>query len=438
MFLSSAIMKYDVIIVGAGASGLQAALSLLSRNIKVLVLEARNRAGGRIHTIKNGFTCNTEAGAEFVHGNLPKTMELLEQYEIKYHKVKGTMFRVEKGHFQKDDSLIEHYREMENCLQEIRSDISVEEFLRKYFSDHKYESLRSSMRRFVEGYDAADIKSASTLSFRKEWMNEDDNQFRIENGYSVLVNAMTAECINKGCTIIYNEAVKEINFENDICITTKNSTVYQSQKVILTVPLGILQLENDDENAIQFKPPISEYISCAAKIGYGNVIKFLLEFKTPFWASEETKKKTGTNLSNLGWIFSDEKVPTWWTQAPRETLLTGWLAGPQTVHYANFSKEDLLKTGINSLSSIFHSTTDELMDQLNCFEIYNWQQDSFANGAYCFETVDSNMYRNKLNEGIKDKIFFAGEAMSYENTGTVEAAFASGFQAAGKIIRLLT
>src|SRR5262245_44670131 len=89
--------KQTVIIVGAGASGLMAALELADK-FMVIVLEANKRIGGRIHTVKStqSSLC-VEAGAEFIHGNLPVTFNLLKQAGINYVETEGKFYRKEKG-----------------------------------------------------------------------------------------------------------------------------------------------------------------------------------------------------------------------------------------------------------------------------------------------------------------------------------------------------
>ena len=93
-----------IIVIGAGAAGLMAAYELSKNNKKVIVLEAAERLGGRIYTYtNNAFSEPVELGAEFIHGNLPLTLNLLKQAGIKYHAVKGKMFHVEKGKFKKGE-----------------------------------------------------------------------------------------------------------------------------------------------------------------------------------------------------------------------------------------------------------------------------------------------------------------------------------------------
>ena len=73
-------MKYDCIVVGAGATGLIATNILLQAERQVLVLEATSRAGGRIYTARcDGFSRYIELGAEFLHGDVSRTEEIVSQ-----------------------------------------------------------------------------------------------------------------------------------------------------------------------------------------------------------------------------------------------------------------------------------------------------------------------------------------------------------------------
>ena len=94
--------NYDVLVIGAGAAGLMAAWELVQAGKRTAVIEARNRIGGRIHTIYDKkFSLPIEAGAEFVHGDLPITKLLLGKAGIAYPRVEGDIWRKEKKGLQK-------------------------------------------------------------------------------------------------------------------------------------------------------------------------------------------------------------------------------------------------------------------------------------------------------------------------------------------------
>ena len=82
----------SVIIIGGGAAGLMAAYELSKHKLPVTVLEAKDRLGGRIHTINDSsFSQPIELGAEFIHGDLPLTLSLLHKAAINYHATNGKM-----------------------------------------------------------------------------------------------------------------------------------------------------------------------------------------------------------------------------------------------------------------------------------------------------------------------------------------------------------
>lgn len=90
----------DVIIIGAGAAGLMAAYELSKAGKQVSVLEGRSRAGGRMYTLDDDL--HTELGAEFVHGDLPVTLQLLKEANIESIPASGEMWHNRDGKFSKN------------------------------------------------------------------------------------------------------------------------------------------------------------------------------------------------------------------------------------------------------------------------------------------------------------------------------------------------
>src|ERR1700733_12561675 len=79
--MNEADKDFDVIVVGAGAAGLAAARELAGAGIKVLVVEARDRIGGRVYTYRSGNT-HVELGAEFIHGLSPYTFDIVKRANL--------------------------------------------------------------------------------------------------------------------------------------------------------------------------------------------------------------------------------------------------------------------------------------------------------------------------------------------------------------------
>src|SRR3954451_12746771 len=167
-------MNDSILIIGAGAAGLMAAKELSANKQNVTILEANNRIGGRIYTLYNdAFIKPVELGAEFIHGNLHVTRQLLNEANIPVTKVKGEMMHMENGERKLRDKSDAGWDELMERMQQLKKDMTVADFLKKYFSDQKYTSLRRSMRGFAEGFDLADISTASVFALRNEWLHEE-------------------------------------------------------------------------------------------------------------------------------------------------------------------------------------------------------------------------------------------------------------------------
>lgn len=431
--------KTDVLVIGAGAAGLMAAYKLTKKGKKVTVLEARNRTGGRIHTVNHeSFFQHAELGAEFVHGDLPVTLNLLKEAGIKCQPANGEMVRYAKGRFTESEQLIEDWDLLIEHLNELKEDTNIYDFLLAEFPDDKYQSLRDGIWNYVSGYDNADPRKASAFALRKEWQNEDeDAQHRVDEGYCSMINYLAKTCREAGNNIYLNTVVKEIYWkEGEVRVVTDEGINYDADKLIIALPLGVLQANWQEKGAITFHPPIPEQTKAMQAMGFGAVIKFLLEFDKPFWEDNATKKLAGKSLKPMIFLLSDEEIPTWWTQHPQHSpMLTGWLGGPAAGDKKACTLDELLQQALQSLSNIFKLSVDELKGRLIAWNIINWANEPFTRGSYSYDTVAAPEARKVLNEPINTTLFFAGEHL-YDGAamGTVEAALTSGVEVAEKML----
>jgi len=415
-------MKYDVIIIGAGAAGLLSMKILAEAGYHVCMLEAAGIAGGRIATMKNGFENNVEAGAEFIHGKLPLTFKLIKEAGLSYEAVEGKMIGVRNGEWQTEEQ-DDHWGEFMRQLGKLKTDITVLQFLEENFSKPEYIHLRQAVQRFSEGFDLADISKAPILSLRDEWKNIDKQQYRIKGGYIQIINHLLNCCRRLKTEFYFNTCVNKIEYEKgNVTVTTSDDKKFQANKLIITVSAGVLQ-----SGTIQFKPALTDHAVAIQGLGFGAVIKFLMEFKTDFW--KEFDEETG-------FLLTDEEIPTWWTQLPAESnLLTGWLGGPNATKKIFESESSLLQTALLSLSSIFHIPPAMLQEELTNYKIINWLSQPYIRGGYSYNTLHSEKAKKILSSPVDNTVYFAGEAISQsESQGTVESALQSGQNAATMLI----
>jgi monoamine oxidase len=418
-------MSYDCIIIGAGATGLYAASKLTATGKRVLLLEARNRVGGRIYTITDArFTRPIDAGAEFIHGDVPITLSLLKEAKISFHEMTGEMFQMENGSLKESNLFDRDWPRIIHQLHQLKSDIPFEEFLHRYFPGN--EQLHQNIKRFVEGYNAADSTKVSSFALREEWSAEEEpTQNRPENGYGPLIDHLLNEALKNHLVLRLNEEVIEINWSGELLRVKSSKEVYTASKTLITVPLGVLQAEK-----IKFSPPIPEYISAAQQIGFGPVIKIVAELKKSFW-----EKCVRRKFPSFKFIFSDADVPTWWSQQPSNApIITGWLGGPK-VHL--FEKRNFQALALKSLSYLMDVGQKEMETNIEAIYIHDWLNDPFSIGAYSYDMLQSPDAKKILNEPLSEKIYFAGEACySGAYTGTVEAAFQSAENAVERMLHI--
>ena len=172
----------DVIIIGAGAAGLAAARELSAAQLKVIVLEARDRIGGRIHTHFDKWPI--ELGAEFVHGKPPETLAIAERANLKLQSIPNIHWHFHDGVLTKSG---EFWSKVEEVMDEMSCYRGPDQSFDAFLDQYNRSDIRSIATLYVEGFHAAhaDRISVHGLNKTNEAASEidDDKQFRVENGY---------------------------------------------------------------------------------------------------------------------------------------------------------------------------------------------------------------------------------------------------------------
>jgi monoamine oxidase len=429
----------DVIIIGAGAAGLMAARELAKKGLKVLILEARDRLGGRINTINHpGSGINLEAGAEFIHGKLPVTLKLLKEAGLEHVVTTGSFYEVTKGEWKKDKAIIGHEEIVLNRLKQLKEDTSISAFLDKEFPGEKYKDLRNSIRSYIEGYYSGDPARTSALSFYKEWQTEDEEQYRPKDQYGKMIQFLADEITAAGGLIQLSTAIKEIRWLKDqVEVLDETHHEYVARKVIITVPLGVWTAPEGEKGTITYRPSLLEKTNAAKQMGFGSVVKILMHFKEIFWEEEKIVKNNIKSTKDFSFVFADALIGTWWSQLPEhKPVLTGWVAGPRAKAFNNMDEETIIQQAIESLSIVFNLTPEKIREYLQFCYVFNWTTDPFTRGSYAYTTIDTAAARKILLDPIENTLFFAGEGL-YDGPeiGTVEAALTSGMHVAKEVLK---
>ena len=433
----------DVIVIGAGIAGLVAASDLAEAGLSVIILEARERIGGRIFSCKDAQQqFPIELGAEFIHGRPPGLWDLLRSRNIPTSEVTGGHWCFQDGRLSPCDL----FGDVDGILQRMSDtgpDESFESFLRRccpYASPEVKEHALS----YVAGFNAADPARVGVhwlvRQMRAEEKIEGERAFRVREGYAALLELFRQRVEKAGVTVRTNASVERVTWSpgsvsvDAICAGQPVSV--QANCVVVTVPIGVLQAERGEPGAIEFCPTLpAEKLEAIRGLEMGKVIRVVLHFRKRFWDEIRPDRGQDRTLANMSFLFSqDQLFPTWWTAMPeRFPILTAWCPS-HCVERLQSDNLPVVTSALRTLSSLLGVGADELERLLENAYFHDWQADPYSRGAYSYVKVGAADAPEILSRPVSETLFFAGEAADITgNNGTVHGAIASARRAVAEI-----
>ena len=437
-------MDVDAVVIGAGAAGLAAARSLARRSMRVALLEARDRVGGRVWSRPLADAATPlELGAEFIHGPAGLTMRVLREARLAAIDTGGEGWSCsEGGDLRRDDGEWSSIERIVEATDGLAGDESVDQFLRRFEEDEAAREAAKATRFFVEGFDAADPSVASIRAFADEWLSGVDfAAARPVGGYQPMFDHLREACVAAGVQIRLATVVRRISWRRGFvavdAIDANRRTALQTvhaRTAIVTLPVGVLR-HSGDETAVVFDPDLpGAKVEALRKIEMGHVIRVGLGFRTPFW-----ERVHDGRYRDASFFRCERQVfPTHWTQMPlRSTLIIAWVGGPRAFRLRGISEADVMERALSSFGAALDAPElahDEFEDGL----MHDWSRDPFARGAYSYVTVGGAGARAALAAPLEDTVFFAGEATATGGqSGTVDGALETGERAAAEAAKSL-
>src|SRR5436190_13219650 len=149
-------LSTDILIIGAGASGLAAARELSRTGFKVTVVEARSRTGGRVYTQHDpAEKLPIELGAEFIHGKSPEIFSLINDAHLEFEEVTGRHWYLENGRLAKSNEFWSAVEDLMEPMKKQIQDQSLHSYLDSVPNDEASEHAKEILTRYVEGFHAA-------------------------------------------------------------------------------------------------------------------------------------------------------------------------------------------------------------------------------------------------------------------------------------------
>ena len=424
---------FDVLIIGAGAAGLAAAMRLSAAGRSVVVIEARDRIGGRILTMDADGE-PVELGAEFIHGRPPEIFDLINRFGLSATPVGGDQFCNVAGKLCACDFFHEVDEVFDKLMHYRGPDISFEKFLRSVCEE---ETTREWARGYVAGFHGAPPDDAGVEALIHDTKAEEEidgqRSWRIEGGYKRLIDRMWQACEKSGVRLELNAHVERVEWGKGIRVFA-GAKEFKAKRAIVTLPISMLQA-----NAVTFTPPLNEKQTALGGIAMGDVARCVLRFRRRWW--EELNSKDGKSLKDASFLFSrGTDFPTWWTQAPvKMPILVGWASAITAHALTRHSHEEVSAKAIGSLATVLGVDESRIRSELVSTHFHDWCADPLTRGAYTYARVGGSGAYRSLAQPLRDTLFFAGEATDITgNTGTVHGAVASGKRAAKEILSSVT
>lgn len=425
--------RVDVLVIGAGVSGLACARQLADDQWNVTVLEARDRVGGRVWSHRGWPGLALDMGAGWIEGDRGNPVTEIVRREriatIVYDEDSEYLYRSD-GREVSDaewDAQSARFEMVLRALDALRAkrqrerqpDLSLQAAIEMVLQNTALTAqqrleLDYHVTREIESDYAADSSELSLFYWDTgEGFDGDDRVF--PGGYDQVPRALA-----RGLDVRLSHAVTRVERTGEGVRVTTSHGVFEADYAVIAVPLGVLK-----KGAIDFVPPLPERKKRAIeRLGMGVLNRVYLRFPTVFWEREAH-----------GWGVIPRKRDEWteyvnFVPFVREPVLLCFNSGHYARQVEKLTDEQCVSEMMATLRAVFGPQIPSPTASL----ITRWGQDPFAYGSYSFMAVGSTPEDiEALAAPVDDTVFFAGEATESEYGASVHGAILAGRRAADEL-----
>ncbi|ACY14826.1 Polyamine oxidase [Haliangium ochraceum DSM 14365] len=416
---------WDVIIVGAGIAGLGAARRLVDAGLRVLVLEARARIGGRIHSDRS-LGVAVDLGASWIHGVTGNPITAL----ARAHGVRAALAQ----HAAFDlwdaagcrlalDERLNSFRDFQEVLAQATEQASRQDSLAQALArvapamDAREQRLFEGWKTWLALVMGADVAALSG----RHWSDDEElpgPDYVIPGGCDQLLPALA-----DGVDVRLEHAVRGVRWSDDpsqgVEIDSERGS-FRAARAIITLPLGVLA-----SGAVHFEPALPPAKQRAiAGLGMGTLDKIAMRFPAPFWPE---------HLSTLQMLarVPDEPVGFLSLLPHGAPVLVGFQAGAAAVTQERQSDDEIIARALGVLRRSFGGAVAEPESAL----VTRWHEDPWSRGSYSHVPPGaSSVLYKRMATPLGQALLFAGEATSRAYPATMHGAYLSGLREAERVL----
>ncbi|MFD1575770.1 flavin monoamine oxidase family protein [Agromyces cerinus subsp. nitratus] len=427
--------QVDTIVIGAGVAGLTAARLLARAGRRVVVLEARDRVGGRVWTDRRDGLV-TDLGASWIHGiTRSPVAEAAEAFGM-------AMVEFTVGGYQPDSRPIAYFgpdgerlpdvaaqrftgdiRTLDAALVEVVAasdpdasyrDVTEAALAAQTWDAERTQRVREFLEHRAEEQYGAWIEDLAAHGLDDDSIDGDEVVF--PDGYDRLPEHLAA-----GLDIRLEHVVSHVRWSADGVVVTTDRGVFTADTAVVTAPVGVL---HSPEFVVE--PPLPDPVAGAlGRLEMNAFEKVFLRFPTKFWDD------------GVYAIRQQGPESRWWhswydlTDLHGTPTLLTFAAGPTARATRAWDRDQVVESVLAQLRRLY----GERVPQPSTVHITAWQDDPFARGSYAYMTVGSTTAdHDDLATPVGGVLHLAGEATWTDDPATVPAALYSGHRAASNIL----
>jgi monoamine oxidase len=407
--------EVDVAIIGAGAAGLGAAHALANSGLSVIVLEARDRVGGRAHTIMAAPDITFDLGCGWLHSaNRNSFVGIAERLNFEVDKTRppwreqsfdrGFPLR-ERADF--IDALDAFYDRAEEAAKNGR-DSAASAYLEP---GNRWNPMIDAISTYVNGCELDRVSILDMDAYEDTEIN-----WRVRRGYGALMTAYAARCplaLNTDVTLIDHSGQR-------VRIETSQGVLTAAQ-VIVTVPTSLIA-----DEAIRFHPALPQKVDAARGLPLGLDNKVMLSLLEPDALPKDGSLRGATMRTAMG---------SFHLRPFGQPCIEGFFGGSYARQIEDAGDGALAAHAIDEITALLGS---DFRRKLKPLSESRWAHDPFARGSYSHALPGHAGDRAVLAAPVDGRLFFAGEATSPNFFSTAHGAHDSGERAAGEVLASAT
>jgi monoamine oxidase len=401
----------EVAVIGGGAAGIAAARRLTDAGVPCLLIEARDRLGGRAYTVSHDGH-GIDLGCGWLHS--AETNPFVEIAEQQGRRLDRSTPAWGRPALERNFPLAEQrdYQQATAAYFERLSELAGREgdvsCAAAFEPGNRWNGLIGAVVSYISGGDAARVSARDFENYAGTDLN-----WRVAEGYGTLVVAVA-----DGVDVSLGTVVERIDHSGTRLRIESNRGTIEAARAIVTLPTDILPARDD-----LFFPALPQKTEAAAGLPLGLADKLYLTLARP--------EEFGRDTRVFGRLDTQDTAS--YTIRPQgRAQIEGYFGNGCAAALEKGGVAAFVDFAVGQLADVFGN---DFKDRLSLLDMHLWAADPFARGSYSFALPGRVDCRQALAAPVDERLFFAGEACSKFDFSTAHGAYLTGRDAAEQVLK---